>query len=81
MKMNKLKQALLPLKKIKNKFILHLNKNVYKDEIVKRAVSEDKDWIKEMPSTDKGYARLELRTSDAKDVLNWFNYLIYLHKG
>lgn len=81
MKMSNLKKILLPLKKVRNKFILHLNKNLYRDEVIKRAVSEDKDWIKVTPSANRGYVCLELKTLDTKDVLNWFNYLIYLHKG
>ncbi len=79
--MNKLDQKFLPLKRVKNKFILHLNRSLYKDEIVKKAVFEDKDWIKAMSSPDKGYVCLELKTSEIKDALNWFNYLIYLNKG
>lgn len=79
--MSKLKQALLPLKKVKNRFILDLNKNVYKDEVVRKAVFEDKDWVKEVKSSNKSYVRLELKTSETKDVLSWFNYLIYLHRG
>ena len=75
------KKILLPLKKARNKFILHLNKSLYKDEIVKQAVLEDREWVKEAASSSRGYVCLELKTSDAKDVLNWVNYLIYLHKG
>ncbi|MCK5083975.1 MAG: hypothetical protein KAR31_13790 [Candidatus Omnitrophica bacterium] len=58
-----------------------MNKSLYKDELVKQAVLEDRDWVKEAASSSSGYVCLELKTPDTRDVLNWVNYLIYLHKG
>ena len=69
----------LPLKKEKNNFILKLNKDVYRRELIQKAISEDKDWIKET-SVSGHYCHLQLKTSKIKDVYNWMNYLIYLHK-
>ena len=70
----------LPLKQEKNSFILKLNKELYRNDIVQKALSEDKDWIK-VTSSSGDYFRLRLKTSKIKDVLNWMNYLIYLHKA
>lgn len=79
--MSKPKQAVLPLKKGKNSFILSLNRNVYKGEIIKKAVSEDKDWVKKISTSDEDYICLQLKTSDKQDVFNWFNYLVFLHRN
>ena len=57
-----------------------MNKDLYRDGVIKKAVFEDKDWIKEVSSASDGYVSLRLKTSEAKDVFNWLNYLIYLHK-
>lgn len=78
--MRKAKNVPLPLEKGKNSFILRLNKDMYRDDIVQKAISEDKDWIKEV-SKSGNYRCLSLKTSDLEDALSWINYLIYLHKG
>ena len=67
------------VKKVKDKFILTLNKNLYKKEIIDKAVTEDKDWIKKLSSEEK-YTCLELKTKDIREVLEWANYLLYLNK-
>lgn len=69
----------LLLKKEKNNFILKLHKDMYNSCIVKSAVSEDKAWIKEMPVSGK-YLCFKLKASDRKDVFDWMNYLLYLHR-
>jgi hypothetical protein len=72
---------MLPLLKDEHdRFVLKLNKELYRDDIVQKALSEDKDWIKEMPAAGN-YFCLQLKTSDIDDVFNWMNYLIYLHKA
>jgi len=70
----------LPLTKAKNSFVLNLNKEFYKGELIQKAVSEDEDWICEEPSDNKMYVRLKLNTVDKTDALEWINYLTYLHK-
>lgn len=70
---------LLPLKKEKNSFTLKLHKHLYRRDIIKKAVSEDKGWVKEMPVSGS-YFRLKLATSKVEDVFDWMNYLIYLHR-
>lgn len=79
--MSKAKQIPLPLKKIKNKFILSLNRDLYRDEIVQKAMSEDRDWVNEAPHSNSRYVRLKLKTSNLEDVLDWVSYLTYLHKA
>ena len=79
--MEKVQAAMpLPLTKDKNSFFLRLNKGLYRNDVVKKALSEDKDWVSEA-SADDNYFCLELKTTDIDDVLNWMNYLIYLNKA
>jgi hypothetical protein len=68
------------IKKVKDNFILNLNKDLYKEEIVDKALAEDKDWVRKLPSKEKTYIYLELNTQDIKEVLTWANYLLYLSK-
>ena len=78
--MSKIKQIPLPLKKTKNRFILSLNRDLYRDDIVQKAILEDQDWISETAHPNHSYVCLELKTSNREDVLDWVNYLTYLHK-
>lgn len=73
-------ERLLPLKKEKSNFILKLHKALYRKDVIQKALSEDKDWIKQTSVCDD-YICLRLTTSKISDVLSWMNYLIYLHKG
>lgn len=68
------------IKKAKDKFVLSLNKNLYKKDIVDRAVFEDKNWIRALSPTESHFC-LELNTSNIKEVLDWANYLLYLDKA
>lgn len=68
------------LKKEKNSFLLDLNTDLYRDDIVKKALSEDKDWVKAATAREKDHIRLRFNTADITDVMDWMNYLIYLHK-
>ncbi|PIQ88737.1 MAG: hypothetical protein COV72_06655 [Candidatus Omnitrophica bacterium CG11_big_fil_rev_8_21_14_0_20_42_13] len=68
------------LKKEKSRFILRLNTGLYKENIIRKAVAEDRAWIKIRP-VSKGCCCLEMKTGRIDDVLKWVNYLIYLHKG
>ena len=79
--MDKAKQIPLPLKRSKDNFILNLNKDLYRDEIVQKAMSEDRDWINEAPHSNGRYVCLKLKTSNLEDVLDWVSYLTYLHKA
>ncbi len=79
--MSKTKQIPPPLKKTKNRFILNLNRDLYRGDIVQKAIAEDRDWISETSRPKGSYVCLELKTSDRKDVLDWLNYLTYLHKA
>lgn len=74
------KAVRLPLKKEKDSFILKLNKKLYRKDLIQKAVSEDKEWIDEAPASG-AYFCLRLKTPSMDDVLNWMNYLIYLHKA
>ncbi len=67
------------LVKEKNNFTLKLNKKLYRNDVVQKALTEDKDWIEAVPMSGN-YFCLKLLTSDIDDVLNWMNYLIYLNK-
>ncbi|MBL7197985.1 MAG: hypothetical protein ISS47_07785 [Candidatus Omnitrophica bacterium] len=71
---------LKPIRKQRNSFIVQLNKALYKGEIVKRAIDEDKEWISLSKPVGR-YLPVELKTQDLDDVLNWLNYLLYLHKS
>lgn len=77
--MRSVKEAPLPVRKEKDRFILRLNKKLYRPDILQKALSKDKDWIKQ-GATAGDYVCLGLKTSKLDDVLNWLNYLIYLHK-
>lgn len=80
MKMSLVKEMPIPLKNEKDSFVLKLNKELYREDVVRKALSEDSDWIKEDLKSDD-YFCLQLKTSEIDDVLNWMNYLIYLHKA
>jgi hypothetical protein len=67
------------VKKVDNRFILNLNKKLYREDLVKKLAVEDKDWVKKMPSQEK-YLCLEFRTKKIKQVLEWANYLLYMSK-
>jgi len=68
-----------PVKKLKDKFILSLNKNLYKIECIDKAADQDKNWVRVL--APKGsYISVELETNDFKEVLEWANYLLYLNK-
>jgi len=68
-----------PVKKLKDKFILNLNKNLYKKECVDKAAAQDKNWVRVL--APKGsYINVVLETNDVKEVLEWANYLLYLNK-
>lgn len=79
--MKKGARIMMPLLKQENDaFILRLSKGLYRDEIIQKAVQEDREWVKADAGTASHFC-LRLETSDEDDVLNWVNYLIYLHKG
>ena len=68
-----------PIKKQENRFIVGLNKKMYRKDIVDKAVSDDKDWVRQLPI--KGpYLRVELETKEEQEVLKWMNDLLYLHR-
>ena len=67
------------VKKADNRFILNLNKKLYKEGLVDKVVAEDKGWVKKIPSSGQ-YLCLEFRTKKFEEVLNWANYLLYLTK-
>jgi len=68
-----------PLKKNNDGFLLKINKMLFKEEVVYKAVLEDQDWVGEVPSADT-YLCVQLKTMELDEALNWANYLIYLHK-
>lgn len=71
---------MLPLiNKARNSFILKINKNLYKNDAIAKAVNEDRDWVVSLPST-RQYTCIEFKTNDIKKVLEWSNYLLYLNK-
>lgn len=63
----------------KNRFILKINRGVYKNDAIAKAINEDKDWVTQQ-SSKRRYVCLELKTNDIKKVLEWSNYLLYLNK-
>lgn len=63
----------------KNRFILKINRGVYKNDAIAKAINEDKDWVTQQ-SSNRRYVCLELKTNDIKKVLEWSNYLLYLNK-
>lgn len=67
------------LTKTKNSYLLRLNKGLYKKNLVKKAIQEDSDWVSEHSDAD-GYLNVKLNSEDKSDVLDWVNYLTYLHK-
>lgn len=69
-----------PVEKAKNKFILKLNKQLYKDAVLDKVASEDKPWVKKLKSQGK-YVYIELKTEDLKEALEWSNYLLYLNRA
>lgn len=69
-----------PLKKEKSSFLLRLNKELYRKDVIQKALSDDKDWVKET-SAPGDYFYIRLKTPKIKDVFDWMNYLIYLHKA
>lgn len=60
-------------------FTLKLNKLLYREEVIQKALEEDKDWVEAQSASDI-YHQLKFNTSDVEDVYNWMNYLIYLNK-
>lgn len=78
--MNPARNLPTQLAKENNSFTLKLNKNLYRGEVVAKALDEDKDWVEQGPES-RDYIRVKLNTTDIEDVLNWVNYLIYLNKG
>jgi len=68
------------VKREDSRFILRLNKKLYKQDIIDKLVVEDKDWVRKIPSEEK-YFRIELETKEIKDVLSWANYLLYLSRS
>ena len=73
------KKAVKPLTKTKNNFVVNLSRKVYRQDVIDRAVAEDKDWVSKKSGSGKNYVSIELQTTDEQDALNWLNYLIYLH--
>ena len=67
------------LTKTKNSYMLRLNKSLYKKSLVHKAIQEDSDWVCEHSDAD-GYLSVKLNSDDKGDVLEWVNYLTYLHK-
>jgi len=70
----------IPIKKVNDDFVLNLNRSLYGDDIIQKAISEDGDWVEETSNSTEEYITLKFQTTDSEDVLNWVNYLIYLHK-
>jgi len=68
------------LVKENDSFVLKLNKEIYTQEVLQKALEEDKDWVEEIPSADNYYS-VRLKTDDEEDVWNWASYLIYINKG
>jgi len=69
-----------PIEKAKGEFTLCLNKELYNDTILDKALSEDKAWVKKAAVKGR-YARVRLKTDDLKEVLEWSNYLLYLNRA
>lgn len=68
------------IRKENDKFILKLNKTLYKKNILDKAVIEDRSWVRILDSKEK-YTSLELKTQKLKEVLEWANYLLYLNRA
>ena len=64
------------LKKVDKRFILNLNKKLYKEDFVNKLLAGDKDWVKKISSKGK-YLCLEFKTKKIEQVLDWANYLLY----
>lgn len=72
-------KILFPLKKNDEGFLLRLNKALFREDIIQKAVVEDQDWVGEVSCADN-YFCVQLKTRELDEALHWANYLIYLHK-
>lgn len=68
------------IKRQKNSFLLLLNRGLYRETIIEKAITKDKGWVKKNPA-QRTYFVVELKTGEKEDVLDWSNYLFYLHKA
>ena len=66
-------------KKEKNRFLLSLHRDLYPEDVLAKALKEDKSWVSKK-KTRSPYQILEFKTEDETDVLDWANYLLYLRK-
>jgi len=66
------------LKKLRNKTLLKLNKELYPSDLIAKIKKLDPSAIL-CARQSKGYFLLELNTSDKEDYFDFLNYLIF-HK-
>ncbi len=62
------------IQKRQNKFIVHPSFKIYHKKVIKKAVEEFPGFVSWKNKT------VEIKTEEPKDVLEWFNYLIYERK-
>ncbi len=69
-KVNRRNRNLIQRKK--DKFILNLSNQVYPKKLIKKAAEEFKESVKIINNK-----KIEIKTDDIIDVLEWLNFLIY----
>ena len=65
------------IEKTQKGFRLSLNKNIYTEKLLKKALQADDSGIRKMFSDEK-YICLEFKTNKIIELLKWSNYLAYL---
>ena len=69
-----------PLRKEKDKIILKLSRDLYKNQFVMKAVDEFPHLVRKFDSKVEEYYEVTFKRRDFKEALSWVNYLFYLHR-
>lgn len=68
------------IKKVKDKLLVRLNKEIYSRDLIDRAAKEETDSIMSIKQ-EGNYYLLELNVDGFKDYFDFLNYLIYLTRS